>query len=72
MIDLDKLAEDWPSPFVARCKISEFTHGLYKQSSMNTFDARGDGISHRYKIGSKIFYRVDDVTNWLKKKKLGE
>ena len=61
MIDLDKLAEDWPSPFVARSEMENFTKGLYKPRSMNTFDARGDGIRNRYRIGNKIFYRVENL-----------
>ncbi|MBQ3565179.1 MAG: hypothetical protein IJA14_03445 [Alphaproteobacteria bacterium] len=69
MIDLDKLAEDWPSPFVARCKISEFTHGLYKQSSMNTLDARGDGLKRRIILGNKIAYLKTDIIDWLKRRK---
>ena len=69
MIDLDKLAEDWPSPFVARCKIEEFTKGMYKQSSMNTLDARADGIKRKIQLGGKIAYLVCDVIDWIKKRK---
>jgi hypothetical protein len=63
---LDKLKEKWPSPFVSRDRISEFTDGIVKQSSMNTMDARGDGIAPRYRIGNRVFYEVDSVVDWLK------
>lgn len=64
-IDFEKLKDDWPSPFVARDKIEEFTKGMYKSSSLNTFDSRGDGIKSRFKMGAKIVYRVRDVINWM-------
>ncbi|MDR2067499.1 MAG: hypothetical protein LBP41_00735 [Holosporaceae bacterium] len=63
---LDKLKDKWPSPFVSRDRISEFTDGILKQSSMNTMDARGDGICPRYRIGNRVFYEVDNVIKWLK------
>ena len=68
MEELDKLKEKWPSPFVSRDRISEFTEGMFKRSSMNTLDARGNGISPRYRRGTKVFYDVDDVIRWLKTK----
>lgn len=68
-IDFEKLKDDWPSPFVARDKIEEFTQGMYKSSSLNTFDAVGKGISPRFRFGSKIFYRVKDVLKWLGERK---
>ena len=72
MIDLDKLAEDWPSPFVARSEMENFTKGLYKPRSMNTFDARGDGIKQRIVLGNKIVYLKNDVINWLRGRKKDE
>ena len=69
MIDLDKLAEEWPSPFVARSKIEEFTKGLYKASTIRSFDSAGTGIKPKYKINKKVFYKVKDVIAWLRTKK---
>jgi hypothetical protein len=65
---LNKLKEKWPSPFVSRDRIEEFTEGLFKQTSMSTLDARGDGISPRYRIGNRVFYRTSDAIDWLKAK----
>jgi hypothetical protein len=65
-INLDELAEKWPSPFVSRNRFEEFSGGLFKAGSMNTLDARGDGITTRYRRGSKIFYEVPDAIAWLK------
>lgn len=68
---LKQIQEDWPSPFVARCKIQEFTKGMYKTISFRSFDARKCGIANKYALGTKIFYTVKDVIDWLKNK-LGE
>jgi hypothetical protein len=64
----ERLKEKWPSPFVSRDRIGEFTEGMFKQRSLNTMDARGDGISPRYRRGAKVFYEVDDVIAWLETK----
>lgn len=69
MIDLDKLAEDWKSGLVARTRIEEFTQGMYKASTMSVFDSLGVGILPRYKIGKKVFYKTEDIINWIRKKK---
>ncbi|GHU18132.1 hypothetical protein FACS189472_06010 [Alphaproteobacteria bacterium] len=68
---LDELKEKWPSPFVSRDRIEEFTQGLFKQTSMSTLDARGDGIKRRYRIGNRVFYETDAVVEWLKTKVRG-
>jgi hypothetical protein len=41
---------------------------MFKPRSLNSMDARGDGITPRYCRGSKIFYEADDVVAWLKTK----
>lgn len=55
-IDLEKLKNNRPSPFVARDKIEEFKKGIYKSSSLSTFDASGDGIKRRFKLGRKKYF----------------
>ncbi|MDR0581016.1 MAG: hypothetical protein LBG04_02800 [Holosporaceae bacterium] len=66
--NFDKLKEKWPSPFVSRDRIHEFTEGLFKRSSMNVLDARGEGITPRYARGNKIFYETSSVISWLEKR----
>lgn len=66
--DLESLGNEWPSPFVARSEIENFTKGLYKPRSMNTFDAKGLGISRKLRLGTKIIYLKEDVIEWLKRK----
>ena len=68
MIDLDKLAEEWPSPFVARSKIEEFTKGAYKKSSMSVYDSAGCGVKRRFVIRKTVFYLKSELVDWLKSK----
>lgn len=68
MIDLDKMAEEWPSILVARSEIGEFTKGLYKPRSMNTYDGAQKGIKKKIRINTKIAYLKSDVIEWLKNK----
>jgi hypothetical protein len=71
--NLDKLKEKWPSPFVSRDRIYEFTDGILKQTGMNTLDARGTGIQKRYRIGRRVFYETESIINWMKERaKTGE
>jgi hypothetical protein len=65
---LDKLKDNWASPFVSRDRIGEFTDGFLKQSSMNTLDARGTGIQRRYRIGNRVFYETDSVIDWIRER----
>ncbi len=66
MIDLDKLAEEWPSPFVARSKIHEFTKGYYKKSSMSVYDSAGCGVKRRFVIRKTVFYLKSELIEWIK------
>lgn len=66
MIDLEELSSAWPSMLVARSEIGEFTRGLYKARSFNTFDGAKKGIKRRIRINTKIAYLKSDVIEWLK------
>lgn len=68
MINLDELSDAWPSILVARSEIGEFTRGLYKPSSFNTFDGAKKGIKRKIRINTKIAYLKSDVIEWLKSK----
>ena len=68
MVDLEELSNSWPSILVARSEIGEFTRGLYKARSFNTFDGAKIGIKRRIRINTKIAYLKSDVIEWLKVK----
>ena len=64
---LDELAEKWPSSVVARSEIGKFTGGLLHGRSMANRECRADATSiPRFRMGKKVFYRVDDVIDFLK------
>ena len=70
-IDLEKMDADWPSPFVARNKINEFTKGGNKKSTMATYDAAGQGVARRFVLNKTIFYLKSDLIEWLRLRKRG-
>jgi hypothetical protein len=60
------MAEKWPSAFVARQMISDFTGGLVAPGTMANADSAGDGPEERiiYR-GKKVAYRVKPLIVWL-------
>ncbi|XCN72849.1 MAG: hypothetical protein Q3M24_21605 [Candidatus Electrothrix aestuarii] len=65
-IDLSAFAEKWPSAFVERSKLSEFSGGVLNGRTMANLDSKGTGIKGRVKIGDrKVIYPVHEVISWL-------
>lgn len=62
---LDQLSHRWPSAFVAREKIGDFTGGLISPKTMANYDSAGTGPV-RVAIGRKVAYPVDSLVSWLK------
>ncbi len=69
MLDLDKLAEEWPSSFVARSEIENFTKGMYKSGSLRTLDSAKLGVKRKIILGTKIAYLKADVVEWIRERK---
>ena len=67
-VDLEELSNSWPSTLVARNEMEEFTRGLYKGRSFNTYDGAKIGIKRRIRLNTKIAYLKSDVIDWLKNK----
>jgi len=63
--DLSPLAARWPSPFVAREKISEFSGGIITPKSMANLDCIGEGPKGRITCGRKVAYPVAELVAWL-------
>jgi len=64
--NLLKLKERWPSPYVTREKVGEFSGGILNPRTMANLDSRGEGPKGRIKIyGKKIAYPVDELIAWL-------
>jgi len=62
---IKKAAEKWPSTFVARTRLSEFSGGLVAPGTAANADCRGEGIRGAFKIGRQVAYPATEVVSWL-------
>jgi hypothetical protein len=60
-----KLAERWPSAWVARQEVDRFTGGVVSEKYLANLDSRGLGVKDRVRVGRKIAYPVDSLVSWL-------
>lgn len=63
--NLSNLAAKWPSPFVAREKIGEFTGGIISPKTMANLDSAQSGPKGRITVGRKVAYPVNELVIWL-------
>lgn len=63
-VDLSSLADKWPSAYVAREKIAEFTGGILTPRYMANQDSLKTGPP-RIKIGKKVVYPVTPLIHWM-------
>jgi len=59
------MADQWPSPYVARQEVERFTGGIIKVRYLANLDCLGQGPKGRVKVGRKIAYSVDEFVAWL-------
>jgi len=64
-ISFSNMVERWPSAFVARTKILEFTGGILSEKYLANLDSQGRGIPGRIRVGRRICYPVTEVVKWL-------
>ena len=65
MSSFESLAAKWPSAFVSRDRIEQFTGGIMSQRYLANLDSRGLGPKNRVRVGRKVAYPVDDLIAWL-------
>jgi hypothetical protein len=63
--DLSNLRKSWPSPFVARQEIKNFSGGIMSEKYVANLDCRGLGPPGRIRCGRKVAYPVDKLVEWL-------
>lgn len=63
--DLSVLAKTWPSPFVARGAIRDFSGGIIHPRTLANLDCQGKGPAGRFYIGRTVAYPVTEVIKWL-------
>lgn len=60
-----ELSRKWPSTFVARERIYDFTGGLITPGRIANLDSQGEGPANRFRVGRKVVYPVADLVEWL-------
>ena len=66
---LNSLRDKWPSAFVSRTELDKFTGGiLHGRTEANRESRPGVDSIPRFRMGKKIFYQVDDIVEYLKRK----
>jgi hypothetical protein len=60
-----QLAQKWPSTFVPRNQVREFTGGLYSGGYLANLDSLGAGPEGRFSIGRQTCYSVESLCDWL-------
>lgn len=63
--DLSRLADRWPSPYVARGEIEKFTGGIVRSKTLANLDSQKAGPPGRVRVGRKIAYPVNEFISWL-------
>ena len=70
--DLSSLRKSWPSPFVARQEIKNFSGGITSAKYIANLDSQGLGPPGRIKIGRKVAYPIDNLIEWLESRSTAE
>lgn len=65
---LAALKERWPSAYVARTKVGEFTGGLVSPGTVANADSKGEGPEGAIRMGRNTGYPVDGFLRWLQKR----
>jgi len=63
--DLKDLANHWPSAFVSRQEVRNFSGGIINEKTLANLDSLGMGPAGRIRIGRKIAYSVSSLIMWL-------
>ena len=60
------LKDSWPSAFVARQKVGEFSGGILHSRTLANLDSKGEGPKGRIRInGKRIAYTVENLISFL-------
>lgn len=63
--ELFMLSKKWPSAFVARRRIFDFTGGIIDGRTVANLDSLGKGPPGRVRIGKIVAYDVLQFISWL-------
>ncbi len=63
--DFSEMAKRWPSTYVARHRVDEFTGGIIHPRTLANLDSKKAGPPGKIRIGRKIAYPVVPSIKWL-------
>ena len=63
--DLSEMAARWPSAFVSRDQVEQFTGGMIKPRYLANLDSAGKGPQGGVRCGRKVAYPVKKFVMWL-------
>lgn len=64
-VDFKSMIARWPSSFVAREKVDQFTGGIVSPRYLANLDALKKGPEGRVRVGRKVAYPVAEFVKWL-------
>jgi len=67
-LDFSNMAKRWPSDYVSRERIGDFTGGLIHPRTMANLDCLGEGPAEKIRLGKKIAYPVPALIQWLNRR----
>jgi hypothetical protein len=59
------LRDRWPSTFISRDRVSEFTGGAINPRTLANLDSLGKGPAGRFRLGKKVCYPMESFITWL-------
>lgn len=65
-LNFEKLAEKWPSDWVARKESKAFSGGLLNPKTLANHDSNGSGVEGRFRIGRQVVYPVNSLIDWMR------
>lgn len=63
-----RLADNWPSPYVSRADIEKFSGGLIKRLTLRKLDSLGEGPRGRVVLGKIVGYPVQELIEWMQER----
>lgn len=60
-----KVAENYQGQIITRKVVEQMSGGAFTAKSLVTLDCQGKGIPGGFKVGKKVAYPLDMVTDWL-------
>lgn len=67
----DQLAERWPSAFVARAEVKQFTGGIMSGKTLANLAAKGETVPPAFRVGRKMAYEVRHLVDFLRRRSRG-